>query len=174
MNRYSTIDVNIQGNSGYTTPQCQVVAQSYIFPYTKSSITNDVYFLWELTNDMTANGDNATTCYNNLVTYCQDIRTNMPSAKIIVATMMPRTGHPNRQNDLNLYDDSTLNGKIRNHLIADGYCDYICDVGSDSLMGQEGQNTDLTYYNADAIHPNTVGYQRLVDNYIYPSVNAIL
>lgn len=174
LNNYTGIDYNIQGYSGYTTPQCQTIAESFIFPYIKSTITSDVYFVWELTNDMTANGDNATICYNNLVTYCQAIRTNMPSAKIIVATMMPRNSHPNRQNDADLYDDTTLNGKVRNHLIADGYCDYLCDTGSDSLMGQETQNTNLTYYNADQIHPNSTGCQRLVDNYIYPSISAVL
>ena len=174
LNRYSTIDVNIQGNSGYTTPQCQTIAEGYIFPYIKTSITNDVYFVWELTNDMAGNGGDASLCYTHLVTYCQAIRANMSNAIIIVATMMPRNSQPNRQNDANLNDLATLNGKIRVNLVADGYADYICDVGSDSLMGQETQNTDLTYYNADQIHPNTTGYQRLVDTYIYPSIAAVL
>lgn len=174
LNDYSGIDFNPQGYAGYTTPQLSPIANSYVFPYTKSTISNDVVIIWELTNDMSATGGDQDLCYTHIVSLCQEVRTNMPNATIVVPTMMPRNARPTRQNDADLYDDNTLNGKIRNHLVQDGYADYICDTGSDALMGQETQNTDLTYYNADQLHPNATGYQRLVDNYIYPLINAVL
>jgi len=167
-------DVNKVGVTGQTTVQMQANAVTTVFPYTKSFLTKDVYFIWELTNDLVNTG-NATTSYNNMVAYCQALRTAQPDAIIIVATCMPRTNiTPDslRQNDALLTDATTLNGKIRNN--ADSAWDYICDTASDMTMGQAGQYSDLTYYDADGIHPTTVGYEYLATNYIYPSINAVL
>lgn len=167
-------DVNKVGVTGQTTVQMQTNATTTVFPYTKTFLTKDVYFIWELTNDLVSTG-NATTSYNNMVAYCQALRVAQPSAIIIVATCMPRTNiTPDtlRQNDADLTDATTLNGKIRNN--ADNAWDYVCDTASDLTMGQAGQYSDLTYYDVDGIHPTTVGYEYLATNYIYPSINAVL
>lgn len=171
-----TYEIYNRGISGQTTPQMTTDALATIIPFTKSFITKDICFAWELTNDMTsgASPNNATVCYNNIVAYCVQHKATYPSGKLIIATMLPRTGATNRQNDADLFDDATLNGKIRNHLVQDGYCDAICDVATDSAMGQNLQNLDVTWYNADTIHPLTVGYERLADNFITPSIQAFL
>lgn len=185
INDFSNLDVNMRGISGQTTPQMQTDAVNWVFPFTKSFLTKDIYFVWELTNDMVDNTSNATTCYNNMVTYLQALRTAVgASAKIIVATMLPRNAaqitNANRQNDGNLTDDTTLNGKIRNHLVQDGYCDAICDVASDATMGIYSGGVagvgekNTTYYNVDGIHPTTTGYNYLADNYITASIQAYL
>jgi hypothetical protein len=174
INDYTNLDVNVRGISGAATPALYTDAQTYIFPFTKNWLTKNVYFVWEFTNDMQLEGATAQEAYDHMVTYLQALRVAQPDAYIICATMMPRSTLTTRQNDADLYDDTTLNGKVRNHLVQDGYADAICDTGSDALMGQYLQNTDTTYYNVDAIHPNTVGSQRLVDLYIYPSVSAAL
>jgi lysophospholipase L1-like esterase len=40
------------------------------------------------------------------------------------------------------------------------FADALVDVASDSVMGQEGQSTNLTYY-ADGTHPTNAGYARI-------------
>lgn len=184
INSNETICWNVKGISGQTTPQMQTNAALNIFTYATTSYTKDILFAWELTNDMAANTSNATTCYNNIVAYCVAARAALPTVKIIVATMMPRNSasinNANRQNDLNLLDDTTLNGKIRNHLVQDGYADAICDTASDLTMGIYSNGVvgvgekNTTYYNADQIHPNTTGFNLLADTYITPSINAFL
>lgn len=177
-------DVLSRGISGQTTVEMLKDAYASVFNKSKTFLSKDVIFVWELTNDMAANSSNATTCYNNLVTYLQALKSYLPTAKIVVATMLPRSAasitNANRQNDANLTDDTTLNGKIRNHLVADGYCDAICDVASDATMGIYSNGVagvgekNTTYYNVDEIHPNTTGYNYLATNYIKPSINTYL
>lgn len=188
-NYYDTVEILKRAISGTTTPQLQVDAPLKVFNKKKPWLAIEVYFFWELTNDMAANSSNVTTCYNNLVSMLTDIRTNYPKAKLLVPTMLPRQQgggitNANRQNDLNLTDDTTLNGKIRNHLVADGYADLIVDVGSDIVsaasmglysLGVAGVGEkNLTYYNADEIHPTATGYNYLVDNYIYPAISTYI
>jgi lysophospholipase L1-like esterase len=166
-------DVNKHGISGQTTVQMQADAVNTVFNKTKSFLTKDVYFIWELTNDLVNTG-NATTSYNNMVAYCQALRAAQPNAIIIVATCMPRINITEslRQNDSNLLDSTTLNGKIRNN--ANGAWDYVCDTASDTAMGMAGQYADTTWYAGDGIHPNVAGYQRLGTNKIAPSLSTAL
>lgn len=176
INQYSNLDINVRGISGQTTVQMQADAVNKVFNKNTTAYTKDILFVWELSNDMVANASNATTCYNNIVNYCIAARAALPSIKIVVATMIPRYNvvNANRQNDSNLLDDTTLNGKIRNHLVQDGYADAICDVASNSTMGFAGCELNTTYYNADKVHPTTTGYNYLADNYITSSINAFL
>jgi len=176
LNQYNSLDINVRGISGQTTVQMQTDAVNKVFNKNTSAYSKDVLFAWELTNDMVANASNATTCYNNMVNYCIAARAALPNIKIIVGTMLPRYDvvNANRQNDANLLDDTTLNGKIRNHLVQDGYADAICDVASDSTMGFAGCDLNTIYYNADKIHPNTTGYNYLADNYITTSISTYL
>lgn len=174
LNDYSNLDISARGLAGFGTPAIITDAQTTVFPMTKNWLTKNIYFLWELTNDMQLGGATPTVAYNNLVDWCVQLRSAQPDAIIIVPTMLPRGTLLTRQNDADLLDDTTTNGKIRNHLVQDGHADYLCDVAADLLMGQYLQNTDVTYYNADGIHPNDTGFQRLVDNYIYPLINSVL
>lgn len=184
INTPNVIATNWRGVSGQTTVQMQSDAVTKVFDKYTTAYSKDVLFAWELTNDMAANSSNVTTCYNNIVNYCIAARLAMPNVKIIIATMLPRNGavinNANRQNDSNLLDDTTLNGKIRNHLVQDGYADAICDVASDPTMGIYSNGVagvgekNTTYYNVDEIHPTTAGYNLLADTYITPSINAFL
>jgi hypothetical protein len=182
---YNAFELQTRGVSGQTTPMMLTDATTTVFTKTKTWFTNDVFFVWELTNDMAVNGSDATARYNSMVTYLVALRAAVgTSAKIIVATMLPRKNseitNSVRQNDGNLTDDTTLNGKIRNHLVQDGYCDAICDVASDATMGIYSGGVagvgekNTTYFNVDEIHPNTTGYNYLADNYITASIQAYL
>ena len=173
----------VNGLFGITTPTMTTNFATSLGYIDLSKYTKKVLFMWELTNDFTANASNATTTYNNLVTYCQQVRTLKPDLKIVVATMMPRNNtqitNANRQNDSNLLDDTTLNGKIRNHLVQDGYADYICDTASDPIMGIYSGGVagvgekNATYY-SDQLHPTVTGYNYLTDNYIKQSINLFI
>lgn len=184
INDYNNICNNWRGISGQTTVQMQTDAVNNVFNRNTSAYTKDVLFAWELTNDMQVTTSNLTTCYNDIVNYCIAARAAMPNVKIVIATMLPRkqsqVNNAIRQNDASLLDDTTLNGKIRNHLVQDGYCDAICDVASDATMGIYSNGVagvgekNTTYYNVDEIHPTTVGYQYLADNYITASISAFL
>jgi len=181
---YDNFEFQARGISGKTTVELQTDAVTTIFPMTKTFLTKNVYFFWELTNDMAGNSSNATTCYNNLVAYCSALRTAQPGCKIIVATMLPRSSasitNANRQNDLNLTDDATLNGKIRNHLVQDGYADALADVASDATWGIYSNGVpgigekDTTMYSGDEIHPTTTGYNYWSTNYISPAITPFL
>lgn len=183
-NAYDSYEINNRGLSGNTTVQIQTDAVNTVFNRTKSYLTKDIYFFWELTNDMTSTSSDVSLCYTHLVNYLTALRAAQPNGKIIVATCMPRLEgafvNANRQNDANLYDDTTLNGKIRNHIVQDGYADAICDTASDPIMGIYSNGVagigekNTTYYSADEIHPTTTGYNYLADNYIYPSINALI
>lgn len=174
----------VQGEVGRTTAEMTADFTATIGSVVLTGYTHKVLFAWEVTNDMYANASNATTTYNNLVAYCQQARATFGSdLKIIVGTCLPRGGSnpitaANRQNPLDLYDATTLNGKIRNN--ADGAWDAVCDVASDATMGVDSGGVagvgekNTTYYDVDEIHPTTTGYQYLADNYIYASINAYL
>lgn len=162
---YNDLEIQSRGISGQTTPEMTTDATTTVFPMIKTFLTKNIHFVWELTNDMVATSSNATTCYNNLVAHCQALRASQSDAIIIVATCLPRT-------TITEVNRITLNGLVNGN--ADGAWNYISDVASDPNMGQAGQNTDLTYYDADTIHPNTTGYNLLADTYIYPSILAVL
>lgn len=177
-------DVNKRGVSGKTTAWLKGDADSTVFNKQKPFLAKDIFFFWELTNTMAANSSNAAATYSDLVSYLTDFRTTNPTAKIIVATMLPRhaatINNANRQNDSNLNDSATLNGMIRVKLVRDGHADAICDVAKDSVMGVFSNGVsgvgekNLTYYSSDELHPNATGYLRLTDYYIYLSILSLL
>lgn len=183
---YDNYEYYSMGLNGKGTPFVQSYFQSNFTDKQKTFLAKDIFFLCELTNDFYTQKSNVTTTYNNLVAWCQSVRTAYPNAIIVVPTMLPRAENASmvnakRQNDANLYDGTTLNGRIRNELVQNGYADYICDWASDPIMGiySNGvagvgeQNT--TYYDADKLHPNnTTGFPYLTNNYVYPLINGIL
>lgn len=149
-----------------------------------NSYSKKVLFVWELTNEMQASGNDVDVTYNSLVDYCNLARTTFGTdLKIIVGTCLPRKGSSAitpalRQNPLDLYDTSTLNGRIRTNYAT--FCDALADVASDATMGVDSGGVagvgemNTTYYTADQIHPTTVGYEYLADNYIKPAIDAYL
>lgn len=170
LNDYNNLDLNNVGVGGYTTPQVLTLAQTNVFPFQKSYLTTDVCFIVEGTNDYAYRSGNATTMYNDMVALCDSVKAHNSSVKIIVMTMPPKTGATNRQNDSNLNDTAYYNGMLRVKLVRDGHAFSICDIASDGTIGQNGQNTNTTYYKTDALHWNATGTQYANDNYIYPSL----
>lgn len=184
---YDNYEYYNAGYNGYNLTQLNTILTSSILcNKQKSYLTNDVILVQELTNDFVNTSSNVTTTYNNLITLLKNLRSFYPKAKLVVSTMLPRAEtasmvNANRQNDANLTDDTTLNGKIRNHLVADGYADGIADIASDSIMGIYSNGVpgvgekNTTYFDVDEIHPNNgTGFPYLATNYITPSVSTFL
>lgn len=166
-------DILVRGLSGKTTGQVTTDAFNTVFNKQKPYLTTEKLFFWELTNDMATNGSNVNTSYNNLLTYLSNASYYYPSAKIIVGTMLPRNSaqvnNANRQNDSNLNDTLTLNGKIRVKLPSLGY--YISDMGADATVGYTGSELNTTYFQTDKLHPTvTVGHYYIADNIVTPSL----
>lgn len=171
----------VKGTSGITTPSLTAEFSTYMQPAVRSYYTNQILFIWELTNDFATNGNDVTLTYNNLVAYCNQARA-AGVKKIVVGTMLPRgsVGANNalRQNDADLYDNATLNGKIRNNYLS--FADGIADAASDPIMGIYSNGVpgvgerNTTYYLGDQLHPTTTGYNYLADNYVYPAINSFL
>jgi lysophospholipase L1-like esterase len=66
----------------------------------------------------------------------------------VVVTMLPRGASVETRR-------VTYNDLIRNNAGTYGY--NVADWASNANMGQAGQNTDLTWYNVDVVHPNDAG-----------------
>lgn len=185
INNYNGVEFLIRGLSGNTTVQINNDAVNTVFNKQKNFLDTEILWFWELTNDFFNVNSNVSLAYTHLTDYLTAARAAFPNAIIITSTCMPRAEsasfiNANRQNDLNLLDDTTLNGKIRNHLVQDGFCDALADPASDPIMGIYSQGVagvgekNTTYYNVDEIHPNTTGYNYLADNYVYPIINSYL
>jgi lysophospholipase L1-like esterase len=77
--------------------------------------------------------------------------------------MLPRTGFETQRASLNALlraDFNVATSDPNVWLPAPGitYADVLIDVGNDANIGQAGQNTSLTYYDADQLHLNNTGY----------------
>jgi hypothetical protein len=86
-----------------------------------------------------------------LAAYCDARRT--AGYKMVLCTILPRGGggFNTARNSVN----TTIRGWVGTHI------DAVCDFAADPNMGADGQNTDTTYYDGDAIHPNATGQARL-------------
>lgn len=113
--------------------------------------SKDVIIAWEGTNSLNA-GTDATTAYNSMVTYC--LARKAAGAKVIVGTCLPRSsaGVPG---DFNA-QRATYNTLIRSNY--QYFADALLDVAADSRIGDDGDETNLTYYSGDNVHLNNNGY----------------
>jgi lysophospholipase L1-like esterase len=118
--------------------------------------SKDVIIAWEGTNSLNA-GVDATTAYNSMVTYC--LARKAAGAKVIVGTCLPRSsvGVPG---DFNA-QRATYNTLIRNNY--QFFSDAILDVAADSRIGDDGDETNTTYYAGDNVHLNNTGYSVIAE-----------
>lgn len=118
--------------------------------------SKDVIIVWEGTNSLNS-GIDATTAFNSMVTYCRARKA--AGAKVIVATCLPRSsaGVPG---DFNA-QRATYNTLIRNNY--QFFSDALLDVAADSRIGDDGDETNTTYYAGDNVHLNSNGYSVIAD-----------
>lgn len=170
------------GTSNYVTEYCQAKVgietnqMHSDFNNTLGKIKADIYskkvfVVWELTNDL-YNSNNVDTAYNNIVSYCNQVRAVLGSdVKILVGTCLPRKF-------LDPAKRQELNTRIRNNYIL--FADDIIDVGGDAVVGVDSYGVagvgekNTTYYGADETHMTIAGYNYVSDNYFYPKINQYL
>lgn len=118
----------------------------------------------EIINDLRFT--DATTAYNNLVSYCSGRRTQ--GWKVIVTT-----AHAVKV--LDAYTDAkrlAVNTNVRTNWAT--FADRLADVGADSLLGDAGDQTNTTYYQADELHFTLAGARRMADLYLIPQIKSVL
>jgi len=144
-------DFNIIGTNGGTMGSMLSDAPTTFYPWVATAATTGrtvVVHIAEGTNDIVS-GRNAADTFADLQSFIAGLRTN-GATKIVVATMLPR-GDANTETRRQSYNDL-----IRNAVGSS--IDALADWAANTDVGDYGDNLDLTYYQADGIHPNAVGH----------------
>ncbi len=141
----SSVDLGVGGT---TIVQMLAKASYESFAWKRVNRTLNTVVIMGGTNDIATGATGAAT-YANLVKLCAIWRS--VGWRVVVVTMLPRTGTDAER--------ASYNTLIRNNYAT--FADGLADAGGDALMGQNGQNTDTTYYNVDTVHPNDTGHARI-------------
>lgn len=96
---------------------------------------------------------------SSIQTYLSNIRASYPGAKLVGATIQKvnfggssGTFEPRRL---------AVNTWMRGYTVANGQAngfDCICDIAANSILGDSGSYSNLTYWDADGIHLTAAGY----------------
>lgn len=137
-----------KGVNGQTTLNMTADASTDIDPLYTAAARSIVIF-WEMGNDYLFNGNNATNCFNNARTYCLGRKA---AGWKVVAMTCPDRG------DI----DSTGRLAMNALLVANyhTFADALVDLAADTRLQD---HTNLTYFNADGIHLQDLGYQVVAD-----------
>jgi lysophospholipase L1-like esterase len=112
---------------------------------------NAYAFCWGGTNDLYFGATGA-----ELIALAQTWLTARKSAgwKVVSFTMTPRSNGPTPAT----FEEhrQTFNTWLRANWAT--YAHAIVDLGADARIGDDGDETDLTYYNADRVHMSDAGY----------------
>lgn len=135
------------GISGQTFTTMNTNAAANVDPFYSGSYTKNICVAWGGTNDMTTGGASAADTYDQAKTYWAARR--LAGWKVIAITMLPNISEPKRTDFNNLVrSDSSL-------------YDALADVETIPAIGATGAASDTTYFAADGLHMNEVGYALL-------------
>ena len=151
----------LTATSAYAQTQCKALTKQHT---TAPVVGNDIVLVWIGTNDIQSGRTPAQT-EADIAALCGYFKTD--GFKVVVATILPRavSGSWTEQERL---DTNIL---IRANWAT--YADALADIGNDALMGQTGDETNLTYF-ADGVHPTVAGHTHLSNTYFIPAINSIL
>lgn len=172
----------------YNTMKAQYVAGKKNIATVFEGI-NDLYYY--LTDGMSV-ADAVNQVYSNFETYVSGL--TALGFKVIINTLTPRNnvGTPAnyetaRQNASNKNDTGTINGKLRadftvstgtTRVLASNLSKWanvvLVDCGDDPNFGQAGDENDLTYYDADKVHPTATTRVLLANSYYVPAINYLV
>jgi hypothetical protein len=154
------------GIGNWTTPQMTSVTSylNYTNSYFDAARRANVLVVWEGTNDIVVNGANATTAYNNLVSYCQARQAE--GWKVVIVTILPR-----EQNSTHNTARATVNTNIRTNWAT--FANALADVAANTTIGDDGDETNATNYDADQTHLNATG-AAIAAGIIAPAVQSLL
>lgn len=169
---YSSTYVEFNVSQGGITMQTMAgdVASS-IVPLIKAS-RNHLVFLFAGTNDAALAGRTAAQIFADTKTWCNAVKA-AGTVTIVILGMLPRDSIETVRQSLRtlLLADFTTSTSVTFTKGAGGgitYADYYLDIASDTVMGANGDNHDLTYYEATFVHPNITGHTYLATTYIKP------
>lgn len=185
------LDVTNCAIPGYTFVNMAANDPAIIDPYLTAARFG-VLAVWAGTNDIgttvyLVNGGDPITTFDNMKAYCRAAKARHPGLKIIIASLTPR-------NDAGMFPGFEARRQVYNGLlradfsVASGfgariyaptsasvdYADILVDIGDDPLMGQAGDENNLTYYLADLIHFAAGGQARVESVYFRPAINGLL
>lgn len=140
----------------------------------------NVCVVWEGTNHLGA-GATAVATYNALVAFCAARKAE--GWQVIIMSILPRTDAAKPANfDANR---ATINGNFRTDFdaatsdayafgpaVGTTYADLLCDVAADTLIGEDGDSDNTTYY-SDKLHMTTAGYN-IIGGHVRPAVKLLL
>jgi len=153
------------GVPSQTTTDMASDAATQIDTTINTNFNKNILVAWEITNDLYF-GANATTAYNNFVSYCQARKA--AGWKVIVLTVLPRSnvGTPG---DFEA-SRSTVNTSIRSNWST--FASALADVAADSRIGDANDELDTTYY-PDKVHLNNDGYA-IVAGIVKNAIDSLL
>lgn len=159
--------------------------------YKEGYFTREVFLFWELTNSMKGASADVSVVFNKLKTYFDARRAAGLTMPIVCGVCPPFAStdvvngiYPTkRDNEADLFDETRINGKIRNGLATLGI-ETASDMGSGTplnydpvfkdSMGVAGVGElDTTYFAADG-HMTTTGYNYWGQNHLYPQASYYL
>ena len=113
--------------------------------------TGNVCVAWGGTNDLFF-GTAVATVQTRYSTYCSSRQT--AGWRVVAVTMLPRSdaGTPAGFET----DRQTFNTWLRANYTT--FADSLADIAADSRIGDDNDEQDTTYYNADLVHMNATGY----------------
>lgn len=127
-----------------------------------------VYSLMIGTNDIRNPNNTAdATIYANIQATCNSIVTAIPTATVIVFTILP-SSYTTSSGTFESHRQA-VNTLIRNG----GTCPYVvADTGSDPTIGLVGQNV-APYYQGDGVHLTALGESLIASTYLRPALVAL-
>lgn len=143
--------VNNIGIGGQMTPDMAKRGPQYVDDIYGHRADTSIYVAWECTNDSYF-GASAVAVYQNYVNAC--LARREAGFSVVACTYLPRSngGTPGTF----AADRATVNALIRANWRS--FADAFADIAGDTRIGDTGDETNLTYYNADLCHMTDAGY----------------
>lgn len=142
-----------------------------------TSLTHSYCIAWEGTNSIYF-GASAATATSDIQTYCSGRIS--AGFRVIVLSVLPRSdgGTPGTFNTTRGTYNGTLrtdfsvatsNGRVFKPGGGVTYASAFVDVAANTLIGDNGDETDATYYSGDNVHLNNTGYTQIAND-VYAAI----
>jgi lysophospholipase L1-like esterase len=157
----TVVNYNV-GRPSITTTEMIAEGATRVDAFYDAALSENVVVAWEVRNDIVVGGKTAAQAYANYVTYCQ--ARQAAGWSVVAVTVLPSAS-------LGDADRASVNASIRANWAT--FADALADIAADSRIGDNGDNADATYYNADLIHMTNAGYG-VVAEIVEPEITALL
>jgi len=156
----STYTVTNKGIPSIWAQQWRPYLPFTVDPLYGGGAAQNIVFVFLGTNDTALGNVAADQILGNLSGIANERR--QKGWKVIVATMLSRTGADAKKN--------TLNTLIRQYWSS--FADALCDFAADPLLGADGASASATYFQVDHVHPTDAG-QALLATHAQQTINSL-